>query len=211
MEVYTPEIYQAILEVDKQSIEWRNGHGNAIAQVYNHIIMPLANSRDKRTQILWGIRDFEYRFKRFPEGMWLSETAVDLETLDILAESRIKFVILAPHQASQTRKLGTGKWKDVSAERIDPTMAYLCRLPSGRKINIFFYDALISRAVAFEKLLNKGEDFANRFLDGFSESMRQPQIINIATDGETYGHHHRFGDMALAYAMNYIERIMGWQ
>lgn len=205
METYSPEIYQGILDADRQSIEWRSGHGNAIAQVYNHIIMPLANSRDKRTQVLWGIRDFEYRFKRFPEGMWLPETAVDLETLEVLAENGIKFTILAPHQASRVRRIGTGKWKDVSGGQVDPTRAYLYRLPSGRRINIFFYDGPISRAVAFEKLLNRGEDFVNRLLSGFSDQRNWPQILSIATDGESYGHHHKFGDMAPAYALNYIE------
>lgn len=205
METYSPEIYQAILDADRQSIEWRSGHGNAIAQAYNHMIMPLANARDKHTQVIWGIEDFEFRFKRFPEGMWLSETAVDIETLEVLAECGIKFTILAPHQALRVRKIGTGKWKDVSGGRIDPTRSYLCRLPSGRRINIFFYDGPISQAVAFERLLNKGEDFANRLLSGFSEVREWPQILNIATDGESYGHHHKFGDMALSYALNYIE------
>ncbi|MEW6108570.1 MAG: DUF3536 domain-containing protein [Nitrospirota bacterium] len=205
METYAPVVYEAILEADRQSIDWRSGHGNAIAQVYNHIIMPLADARDKRTQIIWGIRDFQYRFNRMPEGMWLSETAVDIETLDIMTEHGIKFTILAPRQASKIRKTGAGKWKDVSGERIDPASAYLCRLPSGRKISIFFYDGPISQGVAFEKLLNRGEDFANRLLTGFSNLRDWPQILNIATDGETYGHHHRFGDMALAYALNYIE------
>lgn len=205
METNSPEIYQAILDADKQSIEWRSGHGNAIAQAYNHIIMPLSHKRDKRTQVLWGIKDFEYRFKRFPEGMWLPETAVDIETLEVLAECGIKFTILAPHQALRARKIGAGKWKDVSGGRIDPTRAYLCRLPSGRRINIFFYDGPISQAVAFERLLNKGEDFANRLLSGYSALREWPQILNIATDGESYGHHHKFGDMALAFALNYIE------
>ncbi len=205
MEKYTPVTYEAIIDSDRQSIEWRSGHGNALAQVYNHIIMPLANTRDKRTQVLWGIKDFEYRFKRFPEGMWLAETAVDIETLEILAEMGIKFTILAPGQAAKSRKIGTGKWKDVSGSRIDPTMPYLCRLPSGRTITIFFYDGPISHAVAFEDLLNRGENFANRLLSGFSDARQWPQILHIATDGETYGHHHRFGDMALAYALNYIE------
>lgn len=205
MEKYSPVTYEAIIDSDRQSIKWRSGHGNAIAQVYNHIIMPLANTRDKRTQILWGIKDFEYRFKRFPEGMWLAETAVDIETLDILSEMGIKFTILAPSQSSKTRKIGFGKWKDVSGSRIDPTMPYLCRLPSGRTITIFFYDGPISQAVAFERLLKRGEDFANRLLSGFSDTREWPQIVNIATDGETYGHHHRFGDMALAFALNYIE------
>jgi alpha-amylase/alpha-mannosidase (GH57 family) len=199
------EIYQAILDSDRQSIGWRSGHGNAIAQVYNHMIMPLASSRDKRTQVIWGIKDFEYRFSRFPEGMWLSETAVDIETLDILAESGIKFTILAPRQAYRVRKIGTGKWREVRGSRIDPTRAYLFRLPSGRVITIFFYDGPISQAVAFENLLKKGEDFANRLLSGFSGTREWPQILHIATDGETYGHHQKFGDMALAYSLNYIE------
>lgn len=205
MEKYAPAIYRAILDADKKSMEWRSGHGNAIAQVYNHMIMPLANTRDKHTQIIWGIRDFEHRFKRFPEGMWLSETAVDRETLDIMAEHGIKFTLLAPHQAFRVRKVGTEKWKDVSGGRIDPTRAYLCKLPSGRTINVFFYDGPISQAVAFEKLLNRGEDFAHRLLSGFSDTRKWPQILHVATDGESYGHHHRYGDMSLAFALNYIE------
>lgn len=205
MEAYAPDIYQAILDADRQSMEWRSGHGNAIAQVYNHIIMPLANTRDKRTQIIWGIKDFECRFKRFPEGMWLSETAVDIETLEILAEQGVKFTILAQYQASRVKKIDTEMWEDVSGGRIDPTRAYLCRLPSGRNINIFFYDEPISRAVAFEKLLNKGEEFANRLLNGFSDQRQWQQMLNIATDGESYGHHHRYGDMALAFVLNHIE------
>lgn len=205
MEKYVPEIYQAILEADRQSAERRSGHGNAIAQVYNHIIMPLANTRDKRTQVIWGIKDFEFRFNRFPEGMWLSETAADTETLEILAEQGIKFTILAPNQAYKVRKIGTGKWRDISGSRIDPTRAYLCNLPSGRTINLFFYDGPISQAVAFEHLLKNGEDFAERLLSGFSDTREWPQILNIATDGETYGHHQKFGDMALAFAPNFIE------
>ena len=205
MKTSSPDVYQAILDADKQSIEWRSGHGSAIAQIYNHIIMPLANTRDRYTQVIWGIKDFEYRFKRFPEGMWLSETAVDIETLEILAEAGIKFTILATRQANGTRKIGTGKWKDVSSEGIDPTRAYLCRLPSGRSLNIFFYDGPISQAVAFEKLLTSGKAFTDRLLSGFSDHRQWHQLLSISTDGETYGHHYKFGDMALAYAINYIE------
>lgn len=205
MENHTPEIYQAILDADRESMEIRSGHGNAIAQVYNHIIMPLANIEDKITQVKWGIADFCKRFKRYPEGMWLSETAVDIDTLEVLAESNIKFTILAPHQASKVRKKGSGKWKDVSYAKIDPTRAYICNLPSGKSINIFFYDGPISRAVAFEKLLSKGEYFAERLLSGYSNTRSWPQLVHIATDGETYGHHHKFGDMALAYTLDYIE------
>jgi alpha-amylase/alpha-mannosidase (GH57 family) len=205
MEKSSPETYQAIRDADRQSRERRSGHGNAIAQAYNHLILPLANSRDKRTQVIWGVRDFEYRFGRFPEGMWLPETAVDMKTLDILAELGIAYTILAPHQAVRERNIGTETWKDVSKRRVDPTRAYLCRLPSGRTIALFFYDGPISHAVAFEKLLNRGEDFAKRLLGGFSNTRQWPQILHIATDGESYGHHHRFGDMALAYALNNIE------
>ena len=205
MERFAPETYQAILDADRKSMELRSGHGNAIAQAYNHLIMPLANARDKRTQIIWGIRDFEHRFKRFPEGMWLPETAVDTETLELLSEAGIRFTILAPHQASRIRQIGAEEWEDVSGSRVDPARVYLCKLPSGRALHLFFYDGPISRAVAFEKLLTKGEDFADRLSTGFSEEREWPQILTIATDGETYGHHREFGDMTLAYALHHIE------
>ena len=205
MESAVPDAYHAILEADRQSRERFSGHGNAIAQAYNHVIMPLANNRDKRTQVLWGIRDFERRYQRAPEGMWLPETAVDVETLDILSTAGIKFTILAPHQASRIRESGNEEWQDVSSGRIDPTRPYLCRLPSGREIVLFFYDGPISQAVAFERLLTRGEDFAGRLMGGFSDERAWPQILHIATDGESYGHHHRFGDMALAYALHHIE------
>lgn len=206
MAKFTPTVYEAILEADRLSISMRSGHGNALAQVYNHIIMPLANSRDKHTQVIWGIRDFQKRFGRQPEGMWLAETAVDLETLEYLALAGIRFTILAPHQAWRVRKTGIGKWKDVSGGRIDPTRPYLLRLPSGQRITIFFYDGPISRAVAFEGLLKSGEKLAQRLVSGFSDDRTWSQLMHIATDGETYGHHHRFGDMALAFALHHIER-----
>jgi alpha-amylase/alpha-mannosidase (GH57 family) len=205
MEKNAPEVYQTILNSDKESQRNFSGHGSALAQAYNHIIMPLANRRDKYIQVLWGIRDFEHRFRRKPEGMWLPETAVDVETLDILAELGIKFTILAPHQAHRVRNIGTDTWNDVSENKIDPTMAYELHLPSGRKLNIFFYDEPIARAVAFEGLLGSGENFAQRLTNAFSEERTWPQLVHIANDGETYGHHHRFGDMALAYVLNYIE------
>jgi alpha-amylase/alpha-mannosidase (GH57 family) len=205
MEKYAPDAYRAIQAADRQSIIWRSGHGAALAQVYNHIIMPLASLADKRTQVRWGIRDFEHRFKRFPEGMWLAETAVDMETLEVLAEEGIRFTILAPHQAGRVRRVGIGRWRDVGDSRVDPSRAYLCRLPSGRSITIFFYDGPISRAVAFEKLLSSGELFADRLMSGFSDDCGHPQLVHIATDGETYGHHHAFGEMALGHALNYIE------
>jgi alpha-amylase/alpha-mannosidase (GH57 family) len=204
-----PEVYRCILEADKESQKRFSGHGSAIAQAHNHLILPLANGRDKYTQIRWGIVDFEHRFGRFPEGMWLPETAVDTETLEMMAEQGIKFTILAQRQAGRTRKLGGRSWRDVSGGRIDPTRAYLARLPSGRKLNLFFYDGPISQAVAFEKLLNSGEQFAARLQSGFSDARDWPQLMHIATDGETYGHHHRYGEMALAYALHSIETQHG--
>src|SRR5215468_1719551 len=137
--------------------------------------------------------------------MWLPETAVDLETLDLLAEFGITFTILAPRQASRVRRMGSRTWKDVSGDRIDPTRPYLLRLPSRRKIALFFYDGPISRAVAFEGLLDSGEQFANRLMSGFSDKRDWNQLLHIATDGESYGHHHRFGEMALSYALEHIE------
>ena len=205
MEDNAPDTYQAILDADRISREAYSGHGSAIAQAYNHIILPLASRRDKETQVRWGIRDFEHRFGRFPEGMWLPETAVDVDTLEVLAEHGIQFTVLAPYQAAKVRAKGAKPWKNVEGGNIDPTRAYLCTLPSGRTINLFFYDGPISRAVAFERLLNSGETFASRLLSGFSEGRKWPQLMHIATDGETYGHHHAHGDMALAYALDYIE------
>jgi alpha-amylase/alpha-mannosidase (GH57 family) len=206
METKAPRVYQAVLQADRVSKERFSGHGSAIAQAYNHVIMPLASRQDKHTQVAWGIRDFEYRFGRSPEGMWLPETAVDLETLDILAEFGIKFTILAPRQARRVTKIGGRSWKEVTDERIDPSMPYRVNLPSGRKISIFFYDGPISRAVAFEDLLANGVNFASRLMAGFAEDDRAwPEIIHVATDGETYGHHHRFGEMGLAAALDHIE------
>jgi hypothetical protein len=163
------EVYQSILEADRESSKTFSGHGSAMAQAYNHMIMPLANSRDKRSQVIWGLRDFEHRFRRTAEGMWLPETAVDVETLDLLAELGVKFTILAPRQASRVRRIGGRSWKDVSGERIDPTRAYLVRLPSKRKIAVFFYDGPISKAVAFERLLDNGQQFAERMMSGLAK------------------------------------------
>jgi alpha-amylase/alpha-mannosidase (GH57 family) len=205
MERQDPRTYASIVEADGLSQERFGGHGSAIAQTYNHMILPLANARDRATQVRWGIRDFEHRFGRKPEGMWLAETAVDVPSLEALAAEGILFTIMEPHQARRWRPVGESEWRDAGGG-VNPTLPYLCNLPSGRSIAVFFYDGPISRAVAFEKLLTRGELFAHRLLNAFSESKSDPQLVNIATDGETYGHHHRFGDMALAFAIDYIER-----
>ena len=206
MESHDPDTYGAILEADRLSRERFSGHGSALAQAYNHMIMPLANSRDKRTQIIWGIKDFQKRFGREPEGMWLPETAVDTETLENLAEQNIKFTILAPSQAKNFRKIGdNGEWQSVEGGKIDPRTSYLCRLPSGRAIHLFFYDGFISQEVAFGGLLTSGEAFARKLVGAFSDGRDCSELIHIATDGETYGHHHRYGDMALTFCLHFIE------
>ena len=205
MQDRSPEVYTAIQLTATESRESRSGHSSALAQAYNHMILPLANTRDKETQVLWGIRDYEHRFGFSPEGMWLPEAAVDLATLDALAAQGMRFTILSPASARQVRKIGAPKWHDVSSGKIDPSRAYRIQLPSGREMSLFFYDGPASRAVAFENVLDKGEDFAHRLLGTFSESRDWPQLAHIATDGETYGHHRSHGDMALAYALHYIE------
>jgi alpha-amylase/alpha-mannosidase (GH57 family) len=205
MKENAPDIHDAIIEADFLSRDRFSGHGSALAQCYNHLIMPLANARDRRTQVLWGIRDFEFRFGRKPEGMWLPETAADDETLDALAEQEILFTVLSPYQAREVRRAGDGQWHDASHGCIDPRRPYLVQLPSGRSIVVFFYDPHVSKAVAFEHLLDDGQRFANRLLDAFDADSPEDQLVHIATDGESYGHHHRHGEMALAFALHSID------
>lgn len=202
LEEKEPEVYRAILAADEESGRQFGGHGSALAQPYNHMILPLASPRDRRTQVSWGVRDFVHRFGRRPEGMWLPETAVDLVSLEALAAEGIAFTILAPHQASGIRKIGDTEWLDVLPAAVDPTMPYRVALPSGAAIAVFFYDGPISRAVAFDRLLSTGERFAERLAGAFTQGVERPQLVHVATDGETYGHHHRHGDMALAYALH---------
>jgi alpha-amylase/alpha-mannosidase (GH57 family) len=205
MEQKSPAVYEAILSADRESQRIFSGHGSAVAQAYNHMILPLATRQDKYTQILWGIRDFEKRFGRHPEGMWLPETAVDLQTLEVLVELGIKFTILSPYQAGRVRPLGARAWRKVDGGRIDPSMAYAVRVGSGKSISVFYYDGPISRAIAFEDLLADGKRFSDRLLGAFSDARTWPQLVHIATDGETYGHHRAYGDMALAFALHDIE------
>jgi alpha-amylase/alpha-mannosidase (GH57 family) len=205
LEAQEPEVYRSIVEADRSSQKHFSRHGSAIAQAYNHMILPLANPQDRYTQIYWGFRDFESRFQRKPEGMWLPEAAVDLHSLDIMAKLGIKFTVLSPHQAGRYRRIGVRTFRDASGGKIDPSRPYLVRLRQGRSITVFFYDGPISQAVAFERLLDSGEQFANRLANGFSDTRDWPQLVHIATDGESYGHHHAHGDMALAYALDFIE------
>lgn len=211
MEHSAPLTYQRILDADKRSQDRFGGHGSAMAQAYNHIILPLAAKEDRVTQIRWGIADFEHRFRRRPEGMWLAETAADRESLDLLVQHGIRFTVLAPHQCARVRPLHpngrpAGDWRATPYAGVDPRQPYWVRTGPGRRIAIFFYDGPISRAIAFEGLLNDGVTFASRLLQGFRGDDGSPQLVHVATDGESYGHHHPCGDMALAYALHWLER-----
>lgn len=296
LEENAPRTYRMIQDADKVSAQRYGGHGSALAQVYNHIIMPLASDRDARTQIRWGIADFEHRFGRRPEGMWLAETAVSRRVLDLMAQEGIRFTVLAPSQCARVRCLtdeemraraeaaqidaataaehykprrratdvpggayktvesdaktaeleaalndlppdeqpqagasrsaGPGPasrirraaaaravasngshWADTPNATVDSTRPYLVHLDEGRTIAVFFYDGPASRAIAFEGLLNSGEEFGRRLVAGFKKDKApaEPQLSHVATDGESYGHHHKHGEMALSYALHWIE------
>ena len=209
-----PRTYRMILDADKASAARFGGHGSAVAQVYNHIIMPLANERDAVTQIRWGIADFEHRYGRKPEGMWLAETAVNRHVLDLMAREGILYTILAPSQCARVRAVTRpgDAWTETPDATVDPTQPYLVKLDEGRSISIFFYDGPASRAIAFEGLLDSGEKFAGRLLGSFRPTSapiggvaHPAQLSHVATDGESYGHHHKHGEMALSFAMHYIE------
>ncbi|HHB77689.1 MAG TPA: DUF3536 domain-containing protein [Saprospiraceae bacterium] len=205
MERKDKETYHAILKADQQSIKQYGEHGSAIAQAYNHTILPLSNRRDKETQVIWGIQDFESRFKRKPEGMWLPETAVDTETLEILADHGIKFTILAPRQAKAIRKIGDNNWEETNTEKLDTKRPYLFKIPhTDKSIVLFFYNGPLSQEVAFKGILNSGKKFADKLSQGFSGD--KPQLVHIATDGESYGHHHKYGEMALAAALHSLRQ-----
>ena len=205
-----PWIYGQILDADRLSRDRFHGHGNALAQVYNHIIMPLATTRDKLTQIRWGLADFQHRFGRPAEGMWLSETAVDTETLSLMAEEGVKFTVLSQTQAKSIRPLTVSAndkpWQDVRGP-INPTRPYRVLFDRGEGlfIDVFFYDGPISRAVAYEKLLSSGEDFLTRIEEAFG-AHDGPELVSLATDGESYGHHFKFGDLALSWLFHSLEQ-----
>ena len=205
MEEHAPDVHQALIDADRASMKRFEGHGSAMAQAYNHMIMPLASPRDRVTQVRWGIRDFEKRYGRKPEGMWLAECAANTASLEALVAEGITFTVLAPRQAKAWRP-PNGQWRQSS---VDPGRAYKCHLPSGNTIDLFFYDGGVSQAVAFERLLSDGHQIVSRMIGRNPAEGGEPTLCHIATDGETYGHHHRYGDMALAWALAQVED--GWQ
>jgi len=204
-----PEVYRRILDADSESRRRYGGQGSALAQAYNHMILPLANERDQRTQVRWGRRDFEHRFGRSPEGMWLPETAVDTASLEAMAAEGIQFTILAPYQAAEVRPPDGDHLATPGDGGADPGVPYVQHLPSGRSIIVFYYDGPLSQAVAFDRLLDDGPEFARRLNEVASSGHGESRLTNIATDGESYGHHHRHGEMALAWAMRQLEKSEG--
>ncbi len=219
---YDDETYQRILEADRNSCDRLNGHGNAIAQVYNHIIMPLANEQDKITQVRWGKADFAARFGRDPEGMWLAEAAVDYPTLEVLIAEGIRFIIVAPSQVARCRPLALAaepesssvSWLEVGGGQIDPTRPYRCYLPHGDRqrdyIDVFVYDGPISRDMGFNDILKSSTHFANRLGLAVRSDRQGAQLISVATDGETFGHHKRDTERAIAYAVRHTFPNRGW-
>ncbi len=241
LEQHHPETYQHILAADKESIAQRGGHGNAIAQAYGHAILPLCNERDRLTQVVWGVADFRFRFGREPEALWLPETAANDATLALLIEQGLRYVILAPEQAKRVKVvddkgkgIGTASGSeegkgigvasgseedridlagegriDVAGGKVDTTRAYRFEHPdnSGRSIAVFFYDGPLARAIAFEKALTSSRGLVTQFM----RVAQRGDLVNVATDGETYGHHFKFGDLGLAHALGVEAKQAGFR
>jgi alpha-amylase/alpha-mannosidase (GH57 family) len=232
LERYHAHTYARIIEADHNSALTRHGHGNAIAQAYGHAILPLCNERDLRTQIRWGLADFRYRFGRQAEAMWLPETACNDRVMSALVDEGLRYVILAPHQAARVTiptsrdsdwitapgkmpanadlsAKDAGAPGDVDENTIDTSRPYRWSDTSGsnRSLAVFFYDGATSRAIAFEKLLSSSREL----LDAFARSVGEREMLNIATDGETYGHHFKFGDLCLAHALTEEASARGFQ
>src|SRR5213595_3296265 len=207
LETNHPDTYLRIIDADRDSALKRGGHGNAIAQAYGHAILPLCNARDLRAQIRWGMADFRHCFQREPEAMWLPETACNDAVMGALIDEGLRFVILAPHQAKRYRtasrsdrvSAGGSEWQSIDDQSIDTSVPYrhVHRDGSDRSIAVFFYDGPTSRAIAFENLLSSSRELVDRL----GRSVQDREMVNVATDGETYGHHFKFGELCLAHAL----------
>lgn len=196
-----PETYQKIINADKRSISLHGGHGNAIAMCYNHMIMPLANFNDKITQVKWGLADFRHNFGRESEGIWLPETACNMETIEVLISEGVKYIILDTSQAEQVRKIGDLSWTDVSENTIDPKMPYRCfsKVNSDKYLDIFFYNGPVSKAVAFDDVLKSSQNLLNKIITASDDDISMHQLVSVATDGETFGHHKKHAERTLAF------------
>jgi len=196
-----PRTYSKITEADKISAKKNQGHGNAIAMIYNHVIMPLANKRDKITQIRWGLEDFRIHFGRESEGIWLPETACNIETLETLIEEKIKYIILDPSQADSVRKPGSDEWEDVTSGNIDTGIPYRYFSAHNRKkyIDIIFYDGPLSKNIAFDDHIYSAEKLLNRLKEVKVSEVRSVNLVGVAVDGETFGHHKKYTERTLSY------------
>jgi alpha-amylase/alpha-mannosidase (GH57 family) len=210
LRAHAPDVYERIRQGDAAGLE-RTGHGNAIAQVYNHIILPLANRRDKVTQVQWGLADFRYHFGREAEALWLAETAVDYETLEVLAEARLRYVILSPTQARRIRPLepAGGQWLEAGDGSIDPSRAYQCRLPSGRSLAVFFYDGPLSHLTGYGDLLSSSQRLASALASAADARRPHRQLLHLAVDGETFGHHKKQAELTLIYTFTHEAYVHG--
>ncbi len=202
---YRPHAYAGILEADRKSRELYQGHGSALAHPFHHAILPLLSAGDRDTEIFWGRRDFELRFGRSPEGLWLPETAVDMATLSAACEAGIHFVILAPSQALRVRRLPDSPWQDVTCETLDTTCSYVCSLPSGKSLAVFFYNGSLAHEIAFGRLAESGERFWERIRRGLG-NLGETQLLHAATDGETYGHHTKEGADSLFSVLSKFQK-----
>ena len=202
-----PTVYKRVIEADKRSCKENDGHGSAIAQVYNHIIMPLSLKKDKITQIRWAKSFFKRHFNRDPEGMWLAETAINMETVECLADENIKFVVLSPSQADSFRVIGGNShdWIYTDSCGIDTRHPYRCYVDNqrgernGKYIDVFFFNDVLSRQMGFGEILASADHLAEEINNCFDCDSNENQLVNLATDGETFGHHKKNGDMCLAY------------
>lgn len=220
MEENDSDAYKSIIAAEWASQQRSPGNGAAVAQAFNHMMMPLANGRDRQTQVAWGIEDFRTRFGRPPEGMWMPETGINNETVNVLIESEIRFTVLSPIQAARTRPLeetgAGGEWKDVTDGSIDTGLAYRAYYTNidgsrdqGRHLDIFFFNKSISTQLSFEHLLRNSDDLARRILEDGKKCENDPSLVVLATDGELYGHHEPFGDMCLSYLFTRKARRRG--
>ncbi|RKX77399.1 MAG: glycoside hydrolase [Spirochaetes bacterium] len=199
-----PNVYRRIIEADNRSRDKNNGHGNAIAQAYNHTILPLSSIRDVKTQIIWGLKDFKFHFGRDAEGIWLPETAINERVVDILIEEGVKFVILSPWQAQAYRIEGKEEWMLLEDNPIYSNRVYKIKRGSG-ELAVFFYNHILAQGISFDHYLRNAETLYEKIL-GFYKKEDKKNLISVATDGEVYGHHEPFGDMCLAALTGIVER-----
>jgi alpha-amylase/alpha-mannosidase (GH57 family) len=202
---FAPDVMASMVAGDRASCARSDGHGGAIAHPWVHAILPLASERDRSTLLHWGVADFVHRFGRQPEGMWMPETAADTTTLEALADHGIAFTIVAPHQLTA-----------VDGSSLDPTLPARVSLPSGRTMIVFTYDGALAHGVAFGELLRDGDRLATALAESAGSDGSGGSAVDgdahltaglrsLATDAETFGHHHRFGEMALARAIDRLD------